>query len=258
MFLAASCLALLAACKKDEKITPVTPTHNDTTHQQAPDTATAKVAFQFNAMVQAQVLKMDSTWYVNAAGDSITVSKFNYYISNIKFTRNDGYVYAEHESYRINRHSNSPCTFTVSGVPEGTYYKVEFSIGVDSVRNSSGAQVGALDISQGMYWDWATGYVFFKLEGKFKSNHFPNPTDYVMHVGTTPNYQTCQFNLGPNTINAVKKKQSLIVYSVHVDEIFANPVTLDMNTYHAVSGGPLAGTIARNYKDMFNVTQVVN
>ena len=33
----------------------------------------------------------------------------------------------------------------MAGVPEGNYTKVEFLIGVDSLRNTKGAQTGDLD-----------------------------------------------------------------------------------------------------------------
>jgi hypothetical protein len=42
---------------------------------------------------------------------------------------------------------------------------MEFMIGVDSARNNSGAQTGALDPTNGMFWSWSTGYIMAKFEG---------------------------------------------------------------------------------------------
>jgi hypothetical protein len=38
-------------------------------------------------------------------------------------------------------------------------------LGVDSIKNVSGTQTGALDPLQGMFWTWNTGYIMAKLEG---------------------------------------------------------------------------------------------
>lgn len=248
---AAVALLLSASCIKDKKIDPVVA-------PQPVDQQKAAVAFDFTAKANNKALIADSAWYSNAAGDSFTITKFNYYITNIKLVREDGFVFAEPESYRINRHADGPCKFTVNNLPDGTYNYIEFLVGVDSVRNSSGAQTGALDVNQGMYWDWNTGYVFFKLEGNFKTQISPVPNEFAMHVGTTPYIKKCTFHLGVNTISASKGKQSTVHYNVNIDEIFNNPVKLDFDTYHAVSGGRQAGTIAENYKDMFSITLVEN
>ncbi len=45
------------------------------------------------------------------------------------------------------------------------YDELQFMIGVDSIRNFSGAQTGALDPLNDMFWTWNSGYVNFKLEG---------------------------------------------------------------------------------------------
>ena len=37
-------------------------------------------------------------------------------------------------------------------------------LGVDSLRNVTGVQTGALDPAMDMYWTWNTGYVMAKLE----------------------------------------------------------------------------------------------
>jgi hypothetical protein len=47
----------------------------------------------------------------------------------------------------------------------GRYQSLELMLGVDSARNTSGAQTGALAPDSGMFWAWNTGYIHTKLEG---------------------------------------------------------------------------------------------
>jgi hypothetical protein len=54
---------------------------------------------------------------------------------------------------------------SIANVPVAEYKGVSYTIGVDSTRNVSGAQTGALDPANGMFWSWNSGYIFMKFEG---------------------------------------------------------------------------------------------
>src|SRR5207342_386143 len=99
-------------------------------------------------------------------GASITVTKFNYYISNVVFMTKAGGAFVQPESYFVVRHPDKR-KLIVSSVPSGTYTAIRFVIGVDSTRNCSGAQTGGLDLGAtgDMYWSWNTGYIFMTFEG---------------------------------------------------------------------------------------------
>ena len=105
-----------------------------------------------------------------ATGDSLTFTKLAYYISNIQLHNVNGDVWAEPESYHIvdfdNAHHGTEVKMEIEGVPAGDYNRITYTIGVDSTRNVSGAQEGALDPANGMFWSWTTGYIFVKAEGQ--------------------------------------------------------------------------------------------
>ncbi len=174
------CLMItFSACKKKEDPKPDNnnpPTNNDTTKR------TGKIAFAFANTVNGDAISMNSTWYRNEHGDSFQVTKFNYYISNIKLHNKEGGVYATPESYQlIQQEDLSSLTFTLDNVPAGNYTSVSFLIGVDSIRNVSGAQTGALDPVHGMFWDWNTGYIMAKFEGN--SPQSSRDGKIVYHIG---------------------------------------------------------------------------
>src|SRR5690606_18580217 len=56
-------------------------------------------------------------------------------------------------------------TLDIDNVPAGYYVEIQYTMGVDSEKNVSGAQVGALSLSNGMFWDWNSGYIMLKAEG---------------------------------------------------------------------------------------------
>ena len=75
------CIFSNSCIKKDAKVEP------------EPVASTPPViAFNFQSKVKGDNLIADSKFYINASHDSFTVTKFNYFFSNIRLTRDDGFV----------------------------------------------------------------------------------------------------------------------------------------------------------------------
>lgn len=157
------------ACKKEKQdVIPSDPySHEDSTHHHDTTTKAGSFMIHFDNKVGDEDMQLGSTWYTAPSGDTFQVTVFNYYISNIVFTRMDGTKYAEPESYHLVKEDDAASQmFTIKDIPAGHYTSVSFMIGVDEARNTSGAQTGALDPINGMFWSWNTGYIMAKMEGK--------------------------------------------------------------------------------------------
>jgi hypothetical protein len=99
-------------------------------------------------------------------GDSLTFTKFRYYVSNIKIKKADGTWWSESNSYHIvDVAVESSLEINLSDIPAGNYTELQYTMGVDSSRNVSGAQDGALSVSESMFWNWNSGYIMLKAEG---------------------------------------------------------------------------------------------
>lgn len=220
----------------------------------------SKIEVNFKAMMNGKELGPKSKWYTNSSNEVFTVTKFNYYISNIKLTDSNGKVFAEPESYHLIRHTDSINKFYIKDVPFGTYTKIEYLIGVDSTRNVSGAQTGALDPANIMFWEWNSGYIFLKLEGSYASAT-TNEMEYSIHVGGfTGKYsclQTYSTNLNNNLIVQENKIPKLYVNTV-LDEFFKNPTKISFDQYYIAIGDSMFNLISKNYKDMFVFDKIEN
>jgi len=98
--------------------------------------------------------------------DSLTFTTLKYYVSNIVLNAEDGSSWSEPESYHLVDLSLADGNvLALSNVPAGNYTSIDFTFGVDSIRNVSGAQSGALAPSNNMFWDWNNGYIMLKAEG---------------------------------------------------------------------------------------------
>ena len=117
------------------------------------------------------------------SGEELSFTKLRYYISNIQLHHTNGTTWSETESYHLVDMTETPgleSEVTINDVPTGEYVAISYLIGVDSLRNVSGAQEGALDPAEAMCWAWNTGYIFIKAEGV--SNASANGT-FTYHLG---------------------------------------------------------------------------
>jgi hypothetical protein len=144
---------------------------------------------------------------------------------------------------------------------------VRFLIGVDSLRNVSGAQTGDLDpagVAEGMFWTWESGYIMALLEGKSpRAVVMPaNPSgNLFFHMGGFQGrnsvLRTVTLPLpSPAVVRAGKVTELHVTHNVR--EWFANPTAVDFSQTYVTMEGPMAAKIADNYMDAFTVTEVHN
>lgn len=144
------------------------------TKSSAPPPNTASLQLSFSNLVNGQPMVLRTTNYVNAAGETFNITLFKYYVSNFSLTTTSGQeVVLTPEYFLVNEESDSTKVITLQKLPSGTYRSITFLLGVDSARNNSGAQTGALDPVNGMFWTWNSGYVMAKLEGSSPVSTMP-------------------------------------------------------------------------------------
>jgi hypothetical protein len=249
------CTILFApGCKKDEPTTPTTPV----------TPAAPVIRVSFANMVDAVPLTLGPPYqYVNLNGDSFYVNTFKYYISNISFTDVNSNTWAETESYHlINAADPASLSFTIANVPAADYVSMRFMIGVDSARNCSGAQTGALDPANDMFWTWNTGYIMAKLEGKSPAStaSADNISFHIAGYGganATQRWVTLPFTA--NNAHVASGASPLVRLSTNVQEWFSSPTTINFATTNSVATtGSQAIMFADNYADMITLLGVDN
>lgn len=199
--------------------------------------------------------------YISENGDTLSIDLFKFYFSGLHLTDSDNKTFNEKESYHlINAEDSLTCSFSISNIPSGTYNSLEYAIGVDSLKNVSGALSGDLDPIKGMFWTWNTGYISAKLEGKSRKCKTHNNA-FDLHVGGYLNpYNTYRKNkLDLNTLRIVSGKTTYLYLTADVAEWFKNPESIEPSTInHVVMPDRNAIKIADNYKDMIKLKNIVN
>lgn len=248
----------LINCKKDTVNAP------EPEPQVPAPATTGSLKIYFEAMVGTDNLVLGtSNTYTNQAGNTFNVSMYKYYISNIKITKSDNSVWIESDSYHLIDHADTTTTLlNIANVPFGNYKAIEFMIGVDSARNNSGAQTGALDQINGMFWSWNSGYIMAKMEGNSpQSTAVGNKLTF--HSGGFSGANKVMRIVSPSFNNDTAKVTSTITPNIHLSsnllEWFQSPTAVDFSTLNTIHmPGPNAKTIADNYADMFKVEHIQN
>ena len=249
-------LIFLAACHND----PLEPEYGT-------------VQLKFDNVVGKQDLKLDTTTYSNGSGEPFSVSKLNYFISNIKLKKADGSAYTvpQDSSYFLVSESNPASqSILLRNVPIDEYTGIDFVVGVDSLRNTMeiGKRTGALDpggAAAGMYWDWNSGYIFLKLEGTSAKAPVDatGKRNFMYHIGlfggysketkTINNLRTIQLAFGSEPAHVVINSTTGIQIKADVLKIFDGVKPLSIAKTPDIMVSDSSKNVANNYATMFSV-----
>lgn len=230
----------------------------------------ASLSIEFDNIVGAQNLQLNAGTYYNSANEEFTVSKLQYYISNIKVRKADGteYIVPQDSSYFLIRESDPATRFAKVKVPEGEYSSLSFVLGVDSLRATMdlSKRKGVLDVAggmdDGMFWGWTMGYIFFKMEGSSPLA----PVDpvgirkYRYHIGgfgnreASPinNIKTITIDLNEGGIAKVRSgRESNIHLMVDISKVFDGANKVSIASHPSVMFSTFSLSISNNFRGMF-------
>lgn len=189
VFLFALCSVTLFACRKNKGTTL---------------SESARVQISFQNKVAGQPVEYGKYNYTNLAGNLYTITLLKYYVTNVVLTTDDNVDiklnnYDLIDAFDVANFS----TIDAGEIPNGVYKSMRFNLGIDSTRNHTGAQDGDLDPMHNMIWNWNTGYLFLKHEGKF-INNTSDTTDLQYHLGTDLAYSTISVPINMEISGAAK------------------------------------------------------
>jgi|SRR6185437_5811423 len=225
----------------------------------APNPTEGNIVLKITNKVNGKIFALNQK-YVTPANDTFYVTNYKYYISNLQLMNIDNgkYIAVPNSYYLFNAAEQSIIPLGASNISPGDYNEILFSIGIDDVRNHTGAQTGALDatLHSDMFWSWNAGYKFFVLEGQIRNGNRYSP--FVFHIGSDDNFKTETFNSfskGWNTdINIQAGGTSEVDVTFNLDSLFKGISPDSLN----IMSGSQAATMANNYATMPQLTGISN
>ena len=219
---------------------------------------TQNVNLRFKNKVGDLPLIIDSVNYKNELNQDFTISKFKYYISNVSFENTNGTTTASSISFLIDQEDSLSLSTNSISIPSGIYSSLEFILGVDSLHNVSGAQNGALDVVNAMFWTWNSGYIFMKLEGNSSFSNSPGHF-FEYHIGgfKEPYNAIRKIKLTfDQPVEISKHKLIDILINVNVLEILQYPNSIDFSKNSSIVEPFQNKILSDNYEDIFSIINI--
>lgn len=208
----------------------------------------------FRATVHDQPVSFDDSLYALASGARYSVSMVKFYVSNIRVVTAVSAdvltVFAPSGHHLVDLSDDESATFSLP-IPAADVRSIDFTIGVDSILNEQGPREGALDPRNGMYWTWATGYIFFKLEGTIESSSQPKRA-YELHIG---GYKAPFRNMIDVhcTIPVRSRSTRDVIIDMDLARLLEGPHSIDLAKRPSVTTAQQAVDVAPRIGEMFRV-----
>ena len=174
--------------------------------------------------------------YVNLNGDTLSLTKLRYLISDIRLYKSNGDSIVL-EGYQLVDLTNSTGLTYSPGVtvPNGSYTGLSFIFGFDSLDNVDNAYPDLNSVS----WNWPSmlggGYHFMQMEGKYKV--MGNDSLYAYHQGmarVSPGvFEQNYFKADLTGVNLTEENASVEI-QMNVAEWYKNPHTWDLSVYNTM------------------------
>lgn len=218
------------------------------------------VKITFVNVVKNDPMVLRDVNYQNPFGETFLINKFKYYVSNLSMSSSAG-PFSEKDSYHLVDQDDSATLSFSFTVPAATYTSFSFLLGVDSLHNVSGAQTGALDVSNNMFWTWNTGYIMAKMEGKSPASPFNNTFEFHIggFAGTNSVLKKVDLQLAPTGLIVSENKTAELVIKCDADTWWQglHDIKISVNP-NVTAPGPLAKNVSDNYSKMFSVLKIIN
>lgn len=239
-------LALVAGgCDDDNPVTPAGP---------------GSLVIQFDNMVGASALQLNTQAYANAAGNQYAVTKLEYVVSHVHLhpptvlrDHAEGDFEADIVHYR-NEADAATRSLAIPDVPSGEYAELEFTFGIDGAENVAGAYP-ALDLL-GMAWPapMGGGYHYMRCEGDWGPGAVNSFTTHTGPSGGT-DYSVAVSLDGAIVIE--EGKTTTVRVTMDVNEWYTTPHPYDFADYGAIMGNATAQQyLSENGADAFGIAQI--
>lgn len=253
--------AIISSCSSDNDAT----TENLTGQK-------GSIALKFDNGVGDQNFAFNTTYQKSNNESFQLTTDLKYIISNVRFKDQNGNEFAVPEGNNMfiidqdDANNAGEIFLNLDNIDAANYTEITFGIGVDQDKYTQGAtgQGNFLTLAQdkGMFWSWASGYKFVRLDGVYTDATTTNGA-LAVHMGSVgtslDNYKEVTLTL-PNTVLVRTNKSPEIHIKADILKIFDGETSVNFaDGYNQVhTDATETPIIAVNMQNMFTVHHVHN
>lgn len=195
--------------------------------------------------------------FENIQGDRFNVEVFKLYLSEIRLIREDDselllddVLLFDFVSQSVNKTEHGSGVFRQFVVPAGQYKGVRFGVGIPDTLNQGNPALYASDhplsISQGMHWNWTTGYIFLKLDGRIDTTGTATGAldqGFTYHTGTNDLFTNMAYEADDHAFALTEDAEVQFAFELDLNRFFYTASdTVDMKTENFTHATPVGSS----------------
>ncbi|HZQ48432.1 MAG TPA: MbnP family protein, partial [Verrucomicrobiae bacterium] len=208
---------------------------------------------------QKAPLRFDSLTNITVAGQTLSVTRLDFLLSNFGLRRQDGTWIEQTNWFAYFSAREGKKNSRLENIPAGSYDRVRFLVGLKpEINHSQAANYPAShplnpDVN-GLHWGWMGGYVFLALEGNWLQPD-GRQSGFSYHLANDRQLMTIEL---PALLNMTGDRELRL--TLDVDQIFGgtNPFVISASTgsTHSRTNDLVANTLHANIERAFAVAGV--
>ncbi len=187
----------------------------------------------------------------NAAAQFFSVTRLDFLVSNFALRQTNGSWLAQSNWQAYVSVGGNRSSFRVQNLSSGKYDRVRFRIGLQPALNHSDPAKYPADHPlnpnlNGLHWGWASGYVFFAVEGHWQtvSN---TVSGYSYHLGNDAMLMTVEL-----PVSLVLDGDGTLDLALNLDAFFKHAFSDENSSTHSRAGDKFAESLRANLEKSFS------
>ena len=221
--------------------------------------AAATLEIQITPKFSGQDLQPASFRYQTSTGETFSVTRISYLVSDFELQRNDGsWLECSNSAAWLDFGQNRD-SFRLEQIPPGEFCTIHFLVGLSTNLNHADPAKFTPNHPlnpdlNGLYWGWQGGYVFLALEGLWR-NSAGELDGWAYHLARDTN--AIRVTLAAPLLIT---NQTKLVMDFDLATVLNAPRPLsfvkDGTSTHSRDGDPIASALVKNVAEAFRVRSV--
>jgi cytochrome c peroxidase len=214
---------------------------------------------EMDPQVGGQPLQPASFRYNTVAGETFSVTRVSYLVSDFALQREDGRWLEYTNAVAWLDFDQNRNRFRVAPVPAGNYLSLRFTVGLSpalnhlSITNWVAGHPLNPDVN-GLYWGWQGGYIFLALEGLWR-NAAGELDGWAYHLARDTNAARITLPMPCEITNETKVTVDFDLACVlNVPRVLS--FARDGSSTHSRDGDPVASALVENLSGAFRVRKI--
>ncbi len=227
--------------------------------QLANPASAATLEIQIAPKFSGQELQPASFRYQTSAGETFSVTRVSYLVSDFELQRNDGsWLECSNSAAWLDLGQNRD-SFRLEQIPPGEFCTIRFLVGLSTnLNHANPAKFSPShplnpDVN-GLYWGWQGGYIFLALEGLWR-NPAGELDGWAYHLARDTNAVRVTLAAPLNITNETKLEMDFDLATVLNAPCPLSFVKNGTST-HSRDGDPIAAALVKNATEAFRIRKV--